>query len=265
MKQAMRNTERTFGVEIECFVPHEFSNADIAAKGAELGLDIRTQGWEQGVVRPFWKLTTDASLRYDAPYGTRGIEVVSPILKGTEGLELIEKICKVLKDVRAIINKKAGLHVHHDAGDFRSKDFDNLKGIYSRCEVELDKMMPRSRRENNNSMCRSVRDDLNSWGINWNDRYHKLNLAAYSRFGTVEFRHHAGTVDAEKIIAWVHITQAMMERAKRNKVRAAVPNKSKLFIALCLWDCNFEGNLPMQEVVSDLRKYITRRQKTLAA
>ena len=35
------------------------------------------------------------------------------------------------------------------------------------------------------------------------DRYYKVNLQSLSRYGTIEFRQHNGTIDAEKILNWV--------------------------------------------------------------
>jgi Putative amidoligase enzyme len=36
---------------------------------------------------------------------------------------------------------------------------------------------------------------------------------AFWRHGTVEFRHHSGTVEADKIINWVSLTQHLLENA----------------------------------------------------
>ena len=43
-----------------------------------------------------------------------------------------------------------------------------------------------------------------------NDRYYGTNLCALQKYGTIEFRYHSGTVDAEKIIAWVRILNAIV-------------------------------------------------------
>jgi hypothetical protein len=87
--------------------------------------------------------------------------------------------------------------------------------------------MPVSRRANNNTYCKSTRTLLDRAGsLNGNEsntsiavhvdeyydrdtgryeggRYHKLNLCAYLRHGTIEFRHHAGTVNPVKIVNWI--------------------------------------------------------------
>jgi hypothetical protein len=41
-----------------------------------------------------------------------------------------------------------------------------------------------------------------------------LNSHSYWRHGTIEFRLHSGTLDADKIINWLIITQKMILKAK---------------------------------------------------
>jgi hypothetical protein len=43
------------------------------------------------------------------------------------------------------------------------------------------------------------------------DRYQKLNLESLERHGTIEFRQHSGTVDAEKAVNWVRLCTAFIE------------------------------------------------------
>lgn len=45
------------------------------------------------------------------------------------------------------------------------------------------------------------------------DRYYTLNVSVYPRAGTVEVRQHQGTIDAEKINAWIEFGQAMIVAA----------------------------------------------------
>ena len=48
--------------------------------------------------------------------------------------------------------------------------------------------------------------------INRGDRYHKLNLQSYSRYGTIEVRHHGGTMNADKVCHWVTMLLCLMDR-----------------------------------------------------
>ena len=49
-------------------------------------------------------------------------------------------------------------------------------------------------------------------------RFCKLNLSAYFRHGTVEFRHHGGTLNATKIEAWLRMVDSMLKEAIEQRV-----------------------------------------------
>jgi len=49
------------------------------------------------------------------------------------------------------------------------------------------------------------------------DRYHKLYAA--TPYNTVEFRHHSGTIDPDKILNWVHLTSKIMDFACHAKAK----------------------------------------------
>ena len=51
-----------------------------------------------------------------------------------------------------------------------------------------------------------------------NHRYCKVNLKSFRRHGTIEFRHHSGSTDFEKISNWIILTQAIVERAVNSRV-----------------------------------------------
>jgi hypothetical protein len=48
-------------------------------------------------------------------------------------------------------------------------------------------------------------------------RYYKLNLSAINVHGTIEFRQHSGTVNAEKAVNWVKLTAGFMRAAEDAK------------------------------------------------
>ena len=45
-------------------------------------------------------------------------------------------------------------------------------------------------------------------------RYKALNLKSLHQHGTVEFRQHSGTVEADKLVNWILLTQGLIEKAK---------------------------------------------------
>lgn len=222
------NTERTFGVEIEFF------NATPQAVIAEMerrGIAVKFEGYNH-TTRRHWKIVTDVSVTGVGTGVGRGLEIVSPPLKGWEGIEELRQILEGLETVGARVDKSCGLHIHHDAKDFVGKDFANLYVMYYKFEKFFDAMVPVSRRGNTNHYCKSIsREQIEVLAKATTiadvqavfpdpsfDRYYKLNFCSFFRHGTVEFRQHGGTIDFDKISNWIILTQAIVERAKGSKV-----------------------------------------------
>jgi len=222
----MRFTNRSFGVEIE------ISDCDVTeGRLANLitlnGVQCNFESYNHNT-RRHWKIVSDSSLR-----GRRTMEIVSPPLSGAEGAEALRTVCKVLNENNAKVNRSCGMHVHHDASDFNRSGLRNVQMFYAKFEKVIDWFMPRSRRNRGNDYCGTmVRDNDVEDTVRWietqtnnnhgtyHGRYYKLNMSAYMRHGTIEFRQHGGTVEYRKIIAWVVFTQAIVEYARTKKVRA---------------------------------------------
>ena len=69
------------------------------------------------------------------------------------------------------------------------------------------------------------------------ERYCKLNLNSFWKHGTVEFRHHSGTVDSEKILNWIELTQHILNYCKKAKSRITAkhsPSFHKMMDLLCV-------------------------------
>ena len=218
---------RTFGVEIEFTDLSEREIMDLVRKLTASGIPTRYEGYNHQL-RTTWKIVTDASVRN--PKYRCGFELVSPPLKGTEGLEQVRTALKVLSKAGAKINRSCGLHIHHDASWWTVKEFKNVYRLYSRMEATLDEAMPRSRRGSNNYYCMSNRAVLASRldqfeaiktieGLRdfWGSRYYKVNMESWWRHGTIEFRHHSGTIEADKIINWIVFTQLIVNRAESSR------------------------------------------------
>lgn len=237
------NPNLTFGVEIEAYNIPIFTV--VAALNAA-GIPAIDPGYTHRMSNS-WKVVTDGSLG-SSDYA---FEVVSPKLKGEDGFQQVRTVCEVLNRLGAKISKECGLHVHHDADDFDLHQWKNIAILYARIEKRIDAMMPESRRANNNRWCKSIVskmlagcmagkngyetisqaatiDEVRAF-FNWGNptkdssdsrqgyRYHKLNFNAWENYKTVEFRHHSGSCDAEKIIGWVIFTQLMMNRIRQTR------------------------------------------------
>lgn len=209
------NEERTFGVEIEFT---RASRSRVAELMREKGLLAEVEGYNH-FTRNHWKLITDASCEF---------ELVSPILKGREGLRQLKLATEALNEAGAKVNRRCGLHIHHDINDYDAKQIANIYAVYVKLEKTIDTLVPESRRGNRNNYCASLfqyRDQqhildklkkVNSIQDIENiffQRYVKLNFQSYVKYGTIEFRQHSGTVEFEKIYNWILLTQQIVDTA----------------------------------------------------
>lgn len=220
---------RTFGVEIECIgISQTAAHAAITAAG----FACEIEGYNHNT-RTHWKIVTDGSVRDNR--GNPGIEVVSPVLRGVDGLNQLRTVAAALSAAGATANKTCGLHVHVGAADLTINEIKMIVKRYESFENVIDSYMPVSRRANNNTYLKSMADWTRAYGTqlaacgtvsdilsrSW-DRYYKVNLAAYVRQNTIEFRQHSGTVSPEKIGNWVLFVLNFVE-VSRSLTAAALP------------------------------------------
>jgi len=222
----MDNT-RTFGAEIE-FVGTTREAAAAALVAA--GIDARVVGYGHGVTT-YWRLVTDSSVQcHDSHYN--GGELVSPILRGEEGLALIMRACAALAGAGATVNASCGLHIHVGADDLSVADVRNVVARYAGFQSEINRFMPRAR--HHSSYTKPVADTLamlqgrayadtaalKSACTYW-DRFVHVNLVAFAKYGTVEFRQHSGTVNGSKIATWIRFCVAFVGASKVASVSVA--------------------------------------------
>ena len=209
--------QRSFGVEIECIVPGH-TPTQVAAAIAADGIACRFEGYNHRVSNS-WKIVTDASVHGAG----NAMEVVSPPLHSNNGHEQVAKVCATLQRLGAMVNRSCGLHVHVGANEISTASMRKLAAMYMENENVLDSWLPTSRRASNNTYCASVATNTNvqrlqvatnatqiAQAINNGSRFVKLNFASFWKYGTIEFRHHSGTVDARKIKMWVMACQRMV-------------------------------------------------------
>lgn len=220
MSSRTLRSNRSFGVEIEAYgVPAARVAAVLTAAG--IRCDVQTYNHRTANC---WKVVPDSSIT-----GEHSFELVSPVLSGAAGLAEVRKVCGLLDVLNVNVNKSCGVHVHHDARDLSLAQWKNVVKSYLKYERAFDTIVAASRRDDNNTYCRSLRnrfatlrdgmqavntattlEQLAQIVVN-NDRYYKLNLMAFWRHGTVEFRQHGGTISAEKICQWIILTNGFIE------------------------------------------------------
>ncbi|WP_291726188.1 amidoligase family protein [Bernardetia sp.] len=209
---------RQFGVEIEAY---NVTKAKLKRELIKLGIRVEIENYNH-TTKTHWKIITDASIR-----GANGFEIVSPILKGEDGLEQLKKVCQALKNCNAYINKSCGLHIHFDASQFKLKQFKNILLNYASLENVIDMFLPNSRRANNNNYCKSIinhksaienASTIHQLTAAIPQRYNKLNTKSYTKYKTIEFRHHSGTVEFDKIHNWIVFLHNLVEYSKDKRV-----------------------------------------------
>lgn len=239
-------------MEIEC-VGLGISGAISALVAA--GIPVATGSYDS---EGKWSVKDDCSLS-DNEFGTEGCEVVSPILTGRAGLAQVQKVAKALRANGARANRSCGLHVHVGAKGMTPRHVQGILSRYAAFEHEIEAFMPESRRNNHfakpvtllisntRSLMEPSAESVSLMARSISCRYYRVNVASFVRHGTIEFRHHSGSVDAEVISNWVLFvlnfveasTPAKAPRAPkapkaRNGVRANARSKGLAKILSCI-------------------------------
>jgi hypothetical protein len=223
--------QRTFGCEFE-FYHRGLTREELARRLNEAGIATRICRYDFKDAVPYWKLTTDGSL---ADYN-HGSELVAPVFAGASGIEQIQKALRVLMANGCRVNKKCGFHVHIGvrADEARMPGyvgenigfFKNLLRLYKRFEPVIDGLLAPTRRGPYANYCGGLffRDedidritsiaDLRNHSVA-RDKFKKVNLLTYWRQGTIEFRHHQGTVDPNKAAKWISFLLRMVDAASK--------------------------------------------------
>lgn len=248
----MELTERTFGVEIECFGKVR-SEVHVIRVLKKAGLEVYNQMSGRYDNRRHWIVKDDCSISPDT-HTKLGIELASPILVGKDGLKQVRKVCRVLKKLGFETNKSCGIHVHVGVRDLTASEIYTVIKRYQINETIIDSFMDKSRRANNTEYAQSVGKarwtvlrQYEAWKLNqktgntrqlrrrtllispgnaihfmekpkqnpfksarvlcetadFADRFCKVNTQAYSTYGTLEFRHHHGSVCVTEITNWI--------------------------------------------------------------
>jgi hypothetical protein len=224
---------RSFGVEIEAY---GVTRAALLAELRAQGLEAQDEAYNH-TTRPHWKIVNDGSVN-----GANGFELVSPVLRGLEGLADLERACRALRRCGAKVNKTCGLHVHFG---MRESPISHLRQVvrnYLVLETTLDQLMPPSRR--NNGYCKSLRRSRSleaaerailaantaqelavaaNGGHGQDHRYHKVNVQSFFRHGTLEFRQHSASLEFEKISFWVKLLHNLIDYSAQHLVAPALP------------------------------------------
>lgn len=213
--QTVVNTNRQFGVEIEFY---NVRPSVVIQALAEVGIDCEYEGYNHHT-RPHWKIVRDGSVTSRNTGQGSGLEMVSPILSGTEGLRKLETVLTIMARVGAKVNSTCGLHVHIDQAGLTGKERRNYFLAYVQNQRVFDRLVSPSRRGFRNTYTRAYDAQEVPQYAEWveegqtdfysNARYHNINVTSYGKYGTFEVRHHQGTLNARKVINWVKLNLSL--------------------------------------------------------
>ena len=153
-----------------------------------------------------------------------GSEIVSPILHGYVGLMSVRRQLRNLWKWKDKIGfRHCGLHVHIDIQDFNLGQAKRLVLIASRFDETIFCLMHGCRWKNTytrrcNYKEKSIKTIYSLYQLQElqadGDRYAGLNLHAFSKHGTVEFRYAMGSADWQKIYSLISLYLRMVGAAK---------------------------------------------------
>lgn len=223
------------GAEIEFF---GVNYTEVVQALTAKGISVSFEGYTHQVMS-CWKLVTDVSVNSRGTGVGRGLELVSPILYGDEGLDELQIVMETLDSIGAKVDRTCGLHIHHDVADYDVENFISLHNLYYNYQKGINSIVPQSRRTGaRNTYCKGLpKSDLdyiqNATSISqvarWiGTRYVVLNSQSYVKYGTIEFRQHSGTVEFEKLEAWIVLTHCMVNYCRNNKVTLNSTNEGNL-------------------------------------
>lgn len=209
----MNANDLTFGIELETVISAATANRN--------GLFIG--GYHNGRQVPYlpdgWTAARDGSVSGSGD--ALSCEIVSPILRGADGITAVYEAVKTLTEKGHRINASCGCHVHIGFGDQPAEQVRRLIAVVSYLETALYATTGTKNRERGR-WCKSVRE-YNGVSRAFNtmrgDRYHLLNIQNLSthRLPTIEFRCFSGSLNQIKILGWIQACLGLVERGLTTK------------------------------------------------
>ena len=227
---------RGFGVEIECYnLPQENIVAWVLNQNGIKTVDDSVVPYyaRNQYFRKYWIMSSDGTINGDG-----AIELKSRILHGPEGIAEVRKVCRILQKLGAKVNNSCGLHVHVSNKGLSAMAMFSLLKRYAAYEEEIDSWVKRTRRKNRNSYAGTIQPAWREIIRVLEDPHEKqrtfrnlesfcgeiecfaghgekLDFGQSQRYGTVEYRHHHGSVDPTEVSNWIQFCVTFHEISAR--------------------------------------------------
>jgi len=197
--------DRPFGVEIECLSPIT-------------GRHDRYHGATRLGAAGTIKLLADNGFTNWDKVGWDGseIEIKSPVLQGAAGMKELKSVMNLLKERGYTTTTADGMHCHFDSSDLSDLDIIRIIKSWDNVKDVVQKFLG-DRFTNHHCTYRYNFDHIDRNGIWGYDGQKCYAIEPRSRLGTLEFRQHFGTVEAEDAEAWILLVQAFIKNVKNRK------------------------------------------------
>mmetsp|Transcript_24419 Transcript_24419/g.52653 ORF Transcript_24419/g.52653 Transcript_24419/m.52653 type:complete len:450 (-) Transcript_24419:3462-4811(-) len=244
--------ENKFGIELELSTSSGITSTDVIDSiKSKASIDVRDMTHDYTGARArndVWVLMLDGSIAcsISSPDCNR-FELVSPILKGGDGLGEVDRVVRALGKISSIkVNQSMGFHVHVNVSGLSLSELKNVCQNFVKYEEAIDSLMPPSRREGNDycksnrlavagewasnveihhslASCQSVKELGNLMSP---DKYHKLNMCnlVTERQTTIEFRQHSATTQKDKVKNWIRFCVAFVHNSAKFRAPSYLSN-----------------------------------------
>lgn len=164
----------------------------------------------------------------------RGVEFVSPILDGADGLRQLADVVNEIRARGGKVNLSCGVHVHVDFDKDDKIAVRKLVKLVANHEKAMYAVTGTVARERgigsryNTNWCKSVKQygtPGRAIRVASRDRYHLLNLATTKP--TVEFRVFGASLNPVKLAAWIRLCVGLVEKALESAKGAPWNHKAK--------------------------------------
>lgn len=250
--------------EIPMFVPHDMSY---------VGIEVEVEGIPGGIrgLSPVWAPKADGSLRNN---GTEYVTMPIPVQHAEWALFLLMNSLPKSAD----FSERTSIHVHMNVRHMTPNQIKGLIALYLAVEKLLFRFEGNGR--DSSIFCvpltqATLLDSLYSltaanFGTQAWMKYTAMNLLPILTFGTIEFRHMAGTSDWRKITRWISLLMRMQDYALKNSPetvieRIAALNTSSMYRHFLLDVFRDQASLfPVDNLQQDMEKNILQVKLSLA-